>query len=277
MNARKGKYLETESLKGLLVAVCFSPMVLLSQEPGLGSPVQVWEKRIAAQRIALDKLGQVYVLAPGNRLLRFGSNGVSTGEFSLPGLGRLAGIDVGDPLSPLLWYPDFQAVVLLDRTLGYLSTLYLPDDVFVFPVLVVRGRDNRIWVFDKFQNRLICIDTHGRPQGQSQELNLGGQSPKDPQVLVADEEGFFLSDSLQGIWRFDRLGQFQVFLPVKKVEAILPIPGRQTIFKKEGDFFLIGGQEQPKPLILPFQGSMLSMQSRITVTWGEGVLRYFRQ
>ena len=252
-------------------------MVLFSQELGVGGPVQVWEKGIAAQSIALDKLGQVYVLAPGNRLLRFGSDGVSKGEFSLPGLGRLAGIDIGDPLSPLLWYPDFQAIVLLDRTMGYLSTLYLPDDVFVFPVLVVRGRDNRIWVFDKFQNRLICVDAQGRPQGQSQELNLGGQSPKDPHLLVADEDGFFLSDTLQGIWRFDRLGQFQFFLPVKKVEAILPMPGQQTTFQKEGDFFLIGGQGQLKPLSLPLQGSMLSMQSRMAVTWGEGVLRYFRQ
>lgn len=253
------------------------PVLVPAQQTGLEGAALVWEKSIVAERIALDKLGQVYVLAPGNRLLRFGSDGLPKGEFMLPALGRLGGIDISDPLSPLLWYPDFQAIVLLDRTMGFLSTLYLPEEQFVFPLQVVRGRDNRIWVFDKFHNRLICVDAQGRVQGQSQELNLGGQSPKDPQLLVADEGGFFLADTLQGIWRFDLLGQFQFFLPIKKVEALLPLAGQQVVLQREGVFFLFMGQGEPLPVNFPFQGSMLVLQPKTAVTWGEGVLRYYRQ
>lgn len=253
------------------------PVLMSGQSTGFEDAALVWEKRISAEAIALDKLGQVYVLVPGNRLLRFGPDGVPKGEFVQPALGRLGGIDIGDPLSPLLWYPDFQAIVLLDRTMGFLSTLYLPDDRFVFPVLVVRGRDNRIWVFDKFHNRLICVDSQGRVQAQSQELNLGGQSPKDPQFLVADETGFYLTDSLQGIWQFDLLGQFQFFFPVKKVEAILQMPGQRVVFRKEGELFLLEGPGGLIPFDFPFHGRMLALQPKTLVTWDEGLLRYYRK
>ncbi len=258
-------------------AVWLWPVFVSGQSTGWEGAALVWEKQILADGIALDKLGQVYVLAPGNRLLRFGSDGAPKGEFAQPALGRLGGIDIGDPLSPLLWYPDFQALVLLDRTMGFLSTIYLPDEQFVFPVLVARGRDNRIWVFDKFHNRLICVDSQGRVQAQSQELNLGGQSPKDPQLLVADETGFYLSDSLQGIWHFDLLGQLQYFLPMKKVEALLQMAGQKVVFRQEGKLFQLSGQGGALPLDFPFHGQMLALQPQTVLTWHEGLLRYYRK
>ena len=253
------------------------PVLVHAQSRGWEGATLVWEKEIPAEGIALDKLGQVYVLAPGNRLLRFGTDGAPKGEFVQPALGRLGGIDIGDPLSPLLWYPDFQAMVLLDRTMGFISTIYLPDEYFVLPVLVARGRDNRIWVFDNFHNRLICVDPQGRVQAQSQELNLGGQSPSAPQFLVADETGFYLSDSLHGIWQFDLLGQFQFFIPIKQVEALLLMPDQKVVLRKEGKWFLLSGQGGVFPFDFPFDGQRLALQPQTVVTWDKGLLRYYRK
>lgn len=271
-----GKFLGTIRFRAIW-AIGLWPVLVFAQLTGWEGTTLVWEKPILADGIALDKLGQVYALAPGNRLFRFGSDGAPKGEFVQPALGRLGGIDIGDPLSPLLWYPDFQAIVLLDRTMGFLSTIYLSDEQFVFPVLVARGRDNRIWVFDKFHNRLICINAQGRIQAQSQELNLGGQSPKDPQQLVANETGFYLSDSLQGIWQFDLLGQFQLFFPIKNVEAVYHVPGQKVVFRQEGKLFLLGRQGVGLPFDFPFNGSMLAIQPQTVVTWGEGLLQYYRK
>jgi hypothetical protein len=274
---RAGKFLGGRCRgNGVIALLIFMPGLAPAQT-SWGGAVLEWETTIGAKGLSVDRLGQVYILTPDQQLVRFGADGVPKGVFAQPALGRLSGIDVSDPLSPLLWYPDFQAVVLLDRTMGLLATLYLPSEVFAYPTLVARGRDNRIWVFDKFHNRLMSIDAQGRLLGQSQELSLGAQGPKDPQLLVGDEEGFFLCDSLQGLWRFDRLGQFQYFVPEKNIQAVLPLSGNRAILRSGDGFLLLDIGRLPTPVDFPFAAVFLSLQGDVMATWGGGVLRYYRK
>lgn len=261
---------------GAIVLIVFVPCLLYAQTNWEGAVLE-WETTISAKGLSVDKLGQVYVITPDEQLVRFAADGTAKGVFAQPTLGRLGGTDISDPLSPLLWYPDFQAIVLLDRTMGLLATLYLPAEIFAYPTLVARGRDNHIWVFDKFHNRLMSVDAQGRLLGQSQELSLGAQAPKDPQLLVADEEGFYLCDSLQGVWRFDRLGQFQGFIPEKNIQAIFPLSGYRAILRTKEGYLLLENGRLPGPVDFPFAGAFLFLRANVVATWAGGVLRYYRK
>lgn len=278
MSIRRARYSGAIRYKLTLLALAVFPLWVCAQPPWEANP-PLWEQAAVVRHLTVDKLGQVYVVTPKNQLLRYNAKGEPAGQFAQPTLGKLAYADVSDPLSILLWYPDFQTILLLDRTMGLLATLRLPGEVFPFPALVARGRDNRIWVFDTFRNRLLCTDAQGQLLAESQDLNLGAAAPRDPQLLAADDEGFFLSDTTQGLWRFDRLGQFQYFLPLTGVDMIQHFRDRQFLIRREGRFFWLSGFAPPALVDLPFPCTFLALQPKIAAVWyaGDNILRFFQQ
>ena len=112
----------------LLFTFCF---VSNAQTDSLFVPFKKIKGDIAA--FAADNFDNIYLLNSSDQLKKIAANGDSVGVFNnVRRYGKVAQIDVSNPMRVLLYYKDFSTVVVLDRLLSNpqhdrsAQTRYLP-------------------------------------------------------------------------------------------------------------------------------------------------------
>lgn len=155
-----------------------------------------------------DKLQQVYVVTPSNELIKYNSEGSIIFRFNNNTLGDLGTVDVTDPFNLLLYYPDYQVAITLDRTLNLTSETNLWAFDIVNIQTIGTSNDNHLWVYDEVAFKLKKINRSGEELAASDNLNLLLPQTPEPQQILARENGVYLNDPKLGILRFDNFGQF---------------------------------------------------------------------
>ena len=132
-----------------------------AQTDSLFAPFKKIKGDIAA--FAADNFDNLYLLNSYDQLKKIDANGDSVAVFNnVRKYGKLAQIDVTNPLRVLLYYKDFSTVVILDRLLSVRSTIDLrKQDVFQVQAVCL-SYDNKIWVYDEFEHKLKKIDEDGK-------------------------------------------------------------------------------------------------------------------
>lgn len=176
---------------------------------------------------AVDNLDNLYIISSTGQVKKIGPKGDSIGVFSgVRAYGKLATVDVTNPLRPLLFYKDFSNVVVLDRFLASRASLNLRRFGILQPTTVGLSYDNNIWVFDQYDNRLKKIDEAGSLLLQTDDFRtLFGQSLA-PQKIINENGLVYLADSAVGVYVFDNYGTFKRRLPLKSWRAIDIAGGR---------------------------------------------------
>jgi len=260
LKTRKGKY-SVSFKKGFLVLL----MVLggyLSLVWGQKADTFRIVHRFEAdlQGFATDKLKQIYVISPNQVLRKCNEEGKVLFEFSNRYLGTLGKVDASDPFDVLLFYPDYQTLLFLDRTMNVTADVRLKNEEFPFPSLVAMGRDRQIWIYDAALNTLNRIDRQGSIKTSSQDLSLLMGRRFIPNQLVANERAVYLVDPDQGVLCFDVFGQFQAFMPLPGLEQLQAFD-QYLFYRWQGQYYVAEQVGNPTlleglPLNLHFFGGM---------------------
>lgn len=188
---------------------------------------------VDAQYWTTDKLGQIYVLDQNQELIKFNNQGRPVFRYSNSTLGHLAQMDVTNPFSILLFYPDFATVIILDRTLSEIGEFNLLDLDIIDVTAVGASNDNNVWLYDPVNWRLKKIDHQGRMLQQSDDLSQVLDRGLLVRFILERGNQVFLNDPEQGIFIFDLYGKFLNRLPIKGLDAF-QIMGEQLIFQHDG-------------------------------------------
>ena len=92
-----------------------------------------------------DKLKRIYAVNAANELIQFDSNGKELFRYNNNTLGELTYIDTANPFNLLLFYPEFQTIVTLDRTLNPIAELNLLTTEVGDASAVALSNDNQLW------------------------------------------------------------------------------------------------------------------------------------
>lgn len=208
------------------------------------------------QKIALDPIGQLYTVDSRNTVRQYRADGSPAFQYNNNTLGRLAHIDPTNPFSILLFYPDFQTIILLDRTLNEENRLVLSSLNLLNTELLALSNDNYIWLYDAvdFQLKKITTaraassDALGEVLISSDNLSLLlGYDPR-PEALVALNNRLLLNDPRNGILLFNQFGRYDTTLPVKGARSLQMIDDRTLVYSRDGRFYtynLDALQERP--------------------------------
>lgn len=189
------------------------------------------------KKIALDQLGQLYVVNGQNEVIQYRADGSEGFRYNNNTLGRLSLIDPTNPFAILLYYPDFQTVVLLDRTLNEQSRIMLSTLDLIDIELVALGNDNYIWLYDAVDIQLKKLDREGNISFRSDRLNqLLQRIPQSSQLLALNTR-LFLNDPELGILVFDQYGRYDTTLPVFGAESLQLINKDQLVYMREGKVY----------------------------------------
>ena len=161
----------------------------------------------------IDNLGNIYVINGDNQLKKLGPKGDSLAVFNdVRRYGKIASIDVTNPLKILVYYRDFTTIIELDRFLNMINTIDLRTQNILQAKAVGLAYDNNIWVFDELDARLKRIADDGTLVDQSTDFRQLFDTVPDPES-IRDREGLvYLYDSVKGVYIFDHYGTLKTHL-----------------------------------------------------------------
>ena len=182
----------------------------------------------------VDNLGNIYAVTRGNQLRKYNPSGDSMGVFNdVRRYGKLTQIDASNPLKTILFYRDFKTVVVLDRLMNLVNTIDLRKHQLFQVKVVAQSYDNKIWLFDEQESRLLKLSGEGRLLGETAELRLvldEAPSPSD----IFDRNGFvYLYDAQAGLFVFDYYGALKSRVRIEGWSHVRVI-GNAVYGKKEG-------------------------------------------
>jgi hypothetical protein len=185
----------------------------------------------------VDNLGNIFVLTPDNQLKKYNATGDSLGVFNdVRRYGKIAYIDVTNPLKILLFYEEFGTIVMLDRFLNNINSLDLRQLGFYQVTCIGLAYDNNIWIYDALAGKLNKISSDGTQINQTNDIRPFTDSVPEP-TLLTDQGGFvYLFDPHQGAFVFDHYGGYQKLIPLKNWRHFSVI--NQTILGWNGREFL---------------------------------------
>lgn len=180
--------------------------------------------------LAVDETGNAYVITNNNELIRYNEEGDSTNAYRTVQNGDIGFVDALNPLRILVYYPAYAKVVVLDRMMALKNELDLrKQNLFNTPALAASA-DGNIWVYDQFNARLKKINDQLEIVAQSNDLRQETQSVPTVSFLTERNWKVYMCDTTNGIYTFDRYGNYVNTLAIYKVKK-LQILGSKLIYR----------------------------------------------
>ncbi len=162
----------------------------------------------SAVLMTADNLDNTYLVTSKNELLKYDASGKLKWNYNTKNLGKLAQVDVRDPMQIVLFYPAFQQVVILNNNLNEISRHSFVQDNSEQITLIASANPSGYWVFDQNDRELRKLDNKFADELTSG--NIYQQTGKDiqPDFIQANDQYVYLHDAKQGILQFDRFGAY---------------------------------------------------------------------
>jgi len=166
-------------------------------------------KKIKGDIVAFtaDNFDNIYLLNSYDQLKKINAKGDSVAVFNdVRKFGKVAQIDVSNPLRVLLYYKEFSTVVILDRLLNTRGTIdFRKQDIFQVQTVCL-SYDNKIWLYDEFDHKLKKIDEDGKLLFSTTDFRQLFDEAFSF-TTICDQDGYlYLYDKNKGVYVFDYYG-----------------------------------------------------------------------
>lgn len=194
----------------------------------------VKEIPIQARLIATDKLQQLYIVTNKNDVIKFSPEGKELFRFTNNTLGELTHIDVTNPFSILLYYPDYLTAYTLDRTLNKTGEFNFLDLNLMDVAAVGLSNDNNVWLYDEVFFKIKKINRSGEVLRESENLTTQFGLQIQPNFILERENILYVNDPTVGVVVFDVYGQYIKTIDLKNLKSF-QIIDEKLIYQEEDE------------------------------------------
>jgi hypothetical protein len=226
-------------MKRLLVLIwIFGLSNAFAQKPVLMSTVSV----TAEIFIGYDALGAYYTLSSNVLTKQFGEQ---KWEYKNPQLCKIAKVDLQNPLKIVLFYQDFNTIILLDNQLNETTKINLSDSTNpIVPIGVGLASGNRLWIYNNLTMKVGLYD-YSKQELKSLTIPFSNNVAN----YSSDFNFFQWVDELGNAYRCDVYGKIKTLGVVPQKEQMLWISDSVLIYKKENLLFTYNMEEKKSTLI----------------------------
>ena len=201
---------------------------------------------------AVDNLGNVYLFTGMQQVKKLDNNLDSLGVFNnVKRYGQPSFIDVSNPLKVLLFYKDFNTILILDRFLNMRSTIDLRHSNIFQCSVIAQSYDNNMWVFDELENKVKKIDENGKLLLESPDLRVVYDAPPRPVSMEDYNKYVYAYDSSKGLLVMDYFGAFKNLLAFKGWENVHGMSKGLAATDKTGLIYYVPGSITTEHYDLP--------------------------
>jgi hypothetical protein len=190
------------------------------------------EIEIKGQYLKLDNFGNSYVLNEKNELQKFKSNGDKLQFYNEVRYGKIGFVDVSNPMKPLVYYPSYNTIRILDVTLSDKGKIALMNLGLDRVNAMCLSLDNNIWIYDEISFRLKKINDRLEVIQQSEDLTTLLQKPVRPNFILEKDNLLMVNDSSIGILVFDIYATYNKIIPIKGLKEFQKIKDVLYFFKE---------------------------------------------
>jgi hypothetical protein len=187
-----------------------------------------------ARNFAVDNLQNVYLLTTENELVKYTPDGIEQYRYPNKTLGEIGAIDATNPFQILLFFPDYQNMLLLDRTLGTTGQFNIFRLGLFEVTAVAMASDNQLWVYDDVSFRLKKVNENGEVSVESTDLSLSIGRSIHPRFMMEKNQTVYMSDPEEGVLVFDVFGQYIKTIEIKGITDF-QVFGEQLYFLKKNE------------------------------------------
>ena len=219
----------------LLLVFTMTPTVAQNQRRPL-TPLS--EQKIEAdQFLGFDVLGNLYYLK--NKVL-FKKNETQTWQYKNLVFGKITRVDFLNPLKILLFYEDFNTVIMLDNQLNEIQKINFSDNSAPLMIGAIGiASQNRLWIYDRLSQQIGLFDYL---------KNTFKTITPSFQSAIKHYESNFNSfqwiDEKNNWYTCDIFGKVSPIGTVPDFEQIQFIDNEMVLFSKEGKLYLQHIQNQ---------------------------------
>lgn len=200
-------------------------------------PDTAWkpEKSILFHAVSFttDNLGNIYFITRRSRLVKFDISRDTTFAYNDFRYGSLGTVDATNPLQPVLFYPDFGTILIMDRFLALQNTIDLRKlDIFKADA-AADSYDNNLWIYDEQSATLEKIDLDGNLLLKSPDLRQVLGLVPQPDLILDQHNLVYLNDPGRGIFVFDHYGSYRNELHFKGVRSLQLFNGQLVMFQDD--------------------------------------------
>jgi hypothetical protein len=161
-----------------------------------------------AKAIYADNLDYVYLLTEKDELLKYNMFGQLKWRYSNNRFGKIKSVDVSDPLRVVLFFADFQQVVVLNNNLNEIATYSFVRNSDLLVVALASSNNNGFWAFDRSANVLLKLSNNFTEDMRSANFFQLFDQIVVPKKLVASDQFVYLQRDNNQILQFDRFGGY---------------------------------------------------------------------
>jgi len=263
-------------MRALLVSVFILCCITQGIAQGKAQTIKarlVSETELDAERfVGADELGSLFYIQDqviyrkrGNRIF----------SFSNVDLGEISQVDASNPFKILLFYKDFNSVIILDNNMNELSQRldFTGETEFNNVLFVGNSSQNNIWLYSD-DNKLHLYNY----QKLAEEVQTQAMT-----FYQEDFRALAIASTFKNVWiqsesevlRFNEYGNYVETYPIQGVERIFPFQKGLVCYQK-GSFEYRTGQER-RTIDLAYKGIIENISvsgSSLFIYDGSKVLQY---
>ncbi len=171
-----------------------------------------WERTLTGdiRMFSVDPMGNLYLVDRKDQVKKVSSIGDSMAVYNdIRRLGPLTGMDVSNPLQPILFYGDGVRLVVLDRFLNPATRIDLQASEILQLTAWSRSYDNQLWVVDPLAYALKKVELTGKVLWSTPDFRLLLGKPFQPTRLYDQDRNLYLYEPRQGVYVFDYFGNLK--------------------------------------------------------------------
>lgn len=181
----------------------------------------LWSIPQKSSLIRLDHLQQLYIVsADGKKIDKYDGEGQKLYSFSQNNQGAIQELDVSNPFQPLIFFSDFQEVLLLDRRLGQMQSLDLNDWDLLQVDALSGSSDQKIWLFDAIDFQLKKMGPDGQVLIETAELWSILRDDFLPSRLWESQDKLAVWEEGNALYLFDLFGNFLRKIPLPDAQSL---------------------------------------------------------
>ena len=200
----------------------------------------------------VDKLGNIYLLTGIQQIKKLDNNLDSIAVFNdVRRYGKLYNIDASNPLKTLLFYKDFNTILVLDRFLNIRTVIDLRQSDILQSSAIAQSYDNNTWVFDELENKIKKIDDNGKLLLESADFRIVFDSPPRPTGMEDYNKYVYAYDSSKGLLVMDYFGAYKNLIAFKGWQNLHGISNGIVATDSTGLIYYMPGSINTKHSNLP--------------------------
>lgn len=218
-------------MKKIIVLVLLLKLTaIVAQEKSLQVEFLSSQPAPAGTFLGADSFGYSYS-KQNNQLFKYNATEIKT--YKNIQLGQITKVDLINPLRIVLFYEDFNTVVLLDNQLNETSVINLSEKSTIVAAGVGMASQNQLWIYNSLNQQIGLYNYLNNDY-----KNISVPLKNDSRYYQTDFNSFFWIDNDQNWFRCDLFGKITLLDQVPSFDKIQFINDHEFLYKKGNQLYL---------------------------------------